>query len=225
VLSAAQGRTGISLTYRDDGQDGDLVAGDHVYTNRFVPAEHDELGRAMRVRISARVEARGVPTLMTLDFTYTPRPLLELDGVSTKVEDGSLAITLALEVHEPGRYLLGADVFAKDGSALGTVEGPWIELAAGPQVVTLSLFGRVLRDAGTAGPYVIRGIRATRHDSDDEVEAWWSDGRSFETEAFALDAFSDEPWDGPERRAAIAAIERSIAEEEEAERAQRAQVR
>jgi len=61
-------------------------------------------------------------------------------------------------------------------------------------------------------------LRAVRRADEAEVEAWWSDPRSFPTDAFALADFSPDAWDGPDRRDAIATLERSIAEQEEAER-------
>lgn len=219
VEAAGQGRTGITLAYRDDGQGGDAVAGDRVYTNRFVPSEQVELGAARQVRLQVHLEAAGVDRLAHLDFTYTPRPLLELVGVATAVEDGALAIDLDLDVFEAGAYRFDADVLAADGETpVGWITEPWIELGAGRARVDLALFGKVLRDRGLAGPYVIANLRAERRQDDADVEMWWSDPRTFRTDAFALEAFSPEAWDGDERRAAIAAIQQAIAEQERAER-------
>jgi hypothetical protein len=219
VEAFGQGRTGVSLTYRDDGEGGDAVAGDHVYTNRFVPSDREELAvAAMRVRLQVDIEAGGVERLLHLDFTYTPRPLLELVAATTGARDGGLGLSLDLEVHDPGAYQFYADVLADDGeTAIGWITGHWIDLGPGRQRVDLVLFGKVLHDRGLAGPYVFANLRAVRRSDEREVEAWWSDPRRFRSEAFGLDAFSPDAWDGPERREVIAAIEKSIAEQEEAE--------
>lgn len=220
VEAAAIGRTGISLTYRDDGRDGDAVAGDHVYTNRIVPSAEDELaGAALRVRLQVDIEAGGVNRLLYLDFTYAPRPLLDLVAVDTAARGGSLAIDLDLRVHAPGHYQFFADVLAADGATpIGWITPHWTELAKGSSRVELSLFGKVLRDRGIPGPYVIANLRAVRRAGEVDEGAWWSDPRSFTTDRFALDDFSPEPWDGAERRDTIAALQASIAEQEAAER-------
>ena len=219
VEAAGIGRTGISLTYRDDGEGGDAVAGDRIYTNRLVPSEHTNLGAARAVRLQVELEAGGVRRLAHLDFSYTPRPLLELLDVTTRVRDGGLAITLAIEVFEPGAYRFDADVFAGDGTTqIGWITEAWQQLAAGHSRVDLVLFGKVLRDRGIAGPYIIKNLRAERRNDDSDIEMWWADHRSFRTQPFALEVFADEPWDGEERAAAIAAIQQAIEEQNRAER-------
>lgn len=215
-----RGRVGGDLAFRDDGREGDEEAGDHIYTSRFVPSEKEELTRAARVHLSVAIEAGGVERLVTRDFTYTPRPLLELVAVSSAPRDGSLGITLDLETHEPGRYLFFCEVYAADGETpVGWITHPWIELAAGRGQVELSLFGKALHDRAIAGPYVVRGFRAMRSETEDEVEAWWHDPAQHTTDAYALAAFSAFEWDGPERRDVIAALRRSIAEQDAAEQA------
>ncbi len=219
VEAFGTGRTGVTLTFRDDGADGDAVAGDRRYTARLVPSEHAALERAQRVRLQVDLEAAGVQRLAHLDFTYTPRPLLDLVGVEAGPEDGHLAVALALDVHDPGHYQISADVLAEDGvTPIGWITHPWEDLDVGRRTVTLTLFGKVLHDRGLAGPYVIANLRAERRADDAEVEMWWSDPRTFRTAAVGLDAFSPAPWDGPERRTAIATIQASIAEQEATER-------
>lgn len=219
VESARQGRTGVALVYRDDGHDGDAVANDHIYTNRFVPSEHDELSSASRVRLQVDLEANGVRKIAHLDFTYTPRPLLELVGLRSNVRDGALAIGLDLDVFDAGAYQITVDVLAQDGRTIGWVTESWAELSAGRAHVDLALFGKVIRDRGIAGPYTITNIRAEKRAEADEVEMWWADARSFSTAAFALDEFSPDAWDGPERQQAIAALEKAIDEQSAAEAA------
>lgn len=220
VIAAGAGRTGVAFALRDDGGEADRVAGDHLHSGRLVPAQHEELATARRVRVQAHVEAGGVERLVDLDFTYTPRPLLELVGLHATAAGGGLTVTLDLEVHEPGAYAFAADVAAGD-QPVGGMTPPWTELAAGRQRVELALFGKVLHDRGLPGPYTIRNLRAERRADAAEVEAWWSDPRELVTEAFPLAAFSAAAWDGPERQEIIATLEQSIVEQEAAERTAR----
>jgi hypothetical protein len=218
VIARGDGRTGIFLDYRDDGTGGDAVAGDRIYTNRFAPAEHDPLASAAQVKLQVDIEAGGVERLLYLDFTYTPRPLLDLVALDTGVRDGSLAISLAVDVHEPGYYLFSVDVLAGDGvTPIGWIAERWTRLDGGAARVELALFGKVLRDRGIAGPFVIANLRAVRRADEAEIEMWWSDPRRFETAAYPLDAFSADPWDAPERDEVIAALEQAIAEQEATE--------
>lgn len=222
VEMAGAGRTGIELVYRDDGKDGDAVAGDHVYTNRFVPADQRALAVARTVRLQVDLEAGGVERLANLDFTYTPRPLLALAGATGTVHDGSLGVVLDLDVREPGAYQFDADVFAADGTTqIGWITERWRELPVGRARVELVLFGKVLRDRGIAGPYVIANLHAERRADDREVAMWWSDPRSFRTRAIGLDELSADAWDSEERSTALASMRQAIDAQERAERGER----
>ncbi|MBL9016166.1 MAG: hypothetical protein JNL83_18405 [Myxococcales bacterium] len=219
VEAAGTGRTGIELVYRDDGRDGDAVAGDRIYTNRFVPGAEPALARARSVRLQVDLEAGGVERLIHLDFTYTPRPLLELAGVTGDVRDGSLVVTLDLQVVEPGAYQFDADVLASDGTTrIGWITTHWQELAAGRTRAELVLFGKVIRDQGIGGPFVIANLHAERRGDERDVAMWWSDPRSFSTRRIALDELSPDPWDSEERSVALASLRQAIAEQERAER-------
>ncbi|MBL8625730.1 MAG: hypothetical protein JNK64_30740 [Myxococcales bacterium] len=214
------GRTGGQLAYRDDGQGGDAVAGDHVYTNRFVPSEKDELTQAGRVHLSVAIEAGGVERLISRDFDYAPRPLLDLVDVTSGPRDGGLGLALAVDVHEPGLYLWFAEIYGADGvTPIGWITAHWQELAVGRRTVEVALFGKVLRDRGLPGPYVVKGFRAMRRETDDEPEQWWSDPRSHTTAAIPVEEFSAFEWDGRERWDAIAALQKTIAEQAAAEAA------
>ncbi|MBE7448222.1 MAG: hypothetical protein HS111_04865 [Kofleriaceae bacterium] len=80
MIAAGAGRTGVAFALRDDGGEADQVAGDHLHSGRLVPAQHEELATARRVRSAAHVEAGGVDRLVDLDFTYTPRPCSSWSG-------------------------------------------------------------------------------------------------------------------------------------------------
>lgn len=219
VEAAGAGRTGVGLVYRDDGKEGDAVAGDRVYTNRFVPSDERALARARTVRLQVDLEAGGVERLVNLDFTYTPRPLLALASATGEVRDGSLAVVLDVDVLEAGAYQFDADVLASDGvTKIGWITERWRELPTGRARVELVLFGKVIRDQGLPGPFVITNLHAERRADDKDVAMWWSDPRSFRTRAIALDELSPDPWDSEERSLALASMRQAIADQERAER-------
>jgi hypothetical protein len=209
-----QGRT-VRLTYHDDGLDGDAVAGDLRYSNRFVPSEHDELAHAEQVRIMAEVEAVGETRQMIRDFAYTPRPVLDVKKLSDAIEDGSLVVTADVEVFEDGLYTFEANLVT--GGPGDEVPIAYIDqsqqLAAGKQRVKLVFFGRVIHDKGFAGPYLVRDLRGFRRPVDgSEANLWWSYEDTYLTKAYKLDELSPAEWDAPEKREKIQSMERLIQE-------------
>lgn len=111
------------------------------------------------------------------------------------VRDGSLRLDVGVDVREPGFYRFDANVFGPEGQpvAFAMFKG---ELDAGAQSVPLEVFGRVLRDAGVPGPYEIRDVRGYRfldgQYPDRELLSEVEEG--FTTDAYPLEAFSDEAW-------------------------------
>ncbi len=180
------------------------------------------LARIVGTVVATRKDPRLVSNKLLVARPIDPQGKPEghyLVAVDTAARGGSLAIDLDLRVHAPGHYQFFADVLAADGATpIGWITPHWTELAKGSSRVELSLFGKVLRDRGIPGPYVIANLRAVKRAGDVDEAAWWSDPRSFTTDRFALEDFSPEPWDGAERRDTIAALQASIAEQEAAER-------
>ena len=192
----------MPLAYADDGQ--------HRYRNRFVPSEHEELADAQQVRIAAEVEVEGERRMITRDFTYTPRPVLEILAIRDAVRDGSLVITLDVEVFEPGIHTIEANALSGDGEIpIGYVDTS-ATLAAGKTSVELIFFGKIFRDLAIDGPYLIRDLRGFRRDLDGGENLYWSDGRAYPTRPYPRSDFSDQPWDSDEKREKIRSFEELI---------------
>ncbi len=77
------------------------------------------------------------------------------------VVDGSLEVDVGLEVHAPGFYRFDANLYDLQGRpvAFATYKG---ELGAGSRELPLSFYGKVLRDAGAPGPWVLGELRGYR---------------------------------------------------------------
>jgi hypothetical protein len=202
-----QGRT-IELAYHDDGKDGDAVAGDLRYTNRFVPAEHEELKVSHPVQLYADVVAAGVEKPMIRDFTYAPRPVLEVTGVHDALVGGSLAVTVDCHVFEDGLYTFEANAVAVENDAPIAYVDQSFPLRAGPQHVVLTFFGRVFHDRGLSGPYVIRDLHGFHRFIDgEEGNVWWTYEKAHRTAAYDVAAFSDAEWEAPEKTEKIRRLE------------------
>jgi hypothetical protein len=205
----AQGEA-FALEYRDDGRDGDAAAGDLRFTSRFVPSEQPALARAQQARIEAYVDIGGRRRVFLRDFVWAPRPVLEVVAISDALRDGSLAVTLACDVHEDGVYTLYANLFAADGATPLATTRRNLPLTAGRRAVELRFFGKVLADQGIDGPYVVRDIHGLRRQEGDELNVWWQHRGAHRTAAHAASDFSPAEWDDPERRERLAAFERAI---------------
>jgi hypothetical protein len=170
--------------------------------NTFAPADYDELdGPGRQLRILAEIEVEGERRTVVRDFTYAPRRLLTIRGVSDRVEDGNLVVRLDLEVHEAGLYQFEANALsAADDSPLAYASlGQTLE--AGRQSVDLPFFGKIFHDQQGPGPYLIRDFRGYLiPPGDDDYYVWWSDPRTHLTAAYRLDQLSPEVWDAPEKR-------------------------
>jgi hypothetical protein len=205
-----QGRA-LALNYHDDGTDGDQRADDHRYTNQFIPAEVDKLKKAQQVRIEAIIEAEGEKRRILRDFTYAPRPTLNVLGVTDAASGGSLVVTLAVECFEQGLYTFQANLMSGDGQTAIAWSDQSYPLNAGRTSVTLTFFGKVIRDQAIAGPYLVRDIRGFERFLDNsEANLWFSYPNPHQTRAYDLTEFSDSEWNDDEKQQKLAGFQSLI---------------
>jgi hypothetical protein len=201
----------FALAYRDDGRDGDARAGDLRYTSRFVPSEHAELSRATLARVDLYADIDGNPRVFHRDFVFAPRPVLEVTGVHDAIEHGSLAVTLDVDVLEPGVYTFYGNLMAADGETPIATSKRSYPLEAGRRHPQLVFFGKVVRDVGVDGPYVVRDLHGLKRQQDDEMDIWWSHPAPHTTAAYRAADFSADEWDDPERTERLHNFETLIA--------------
>jgi hypothetical protein len=202
------------LSYHDDGQDGDEVAGDGRYTNRLVPSQVATLKQALQVHLSAVVSCcDGVRRLFVREFTYAPRKVVEIVGISDSLRAGSLAVTLDVNVIDRGTYDFEANLMSSDGSvAIGYTQMNYT-LSPGRQNVDLLFFGRMFGERGVDGPYLVRDVRGLLLSLDGgEHNIPFEYGSTYLTKPWRSAEFSPSQWDAAEKRDKIAAMERLIAD-------------
>jgi hypothetical protein len=162
------------------------------------------------VQLYADVAAAGVEKPMIRDFTYAPRPVLEVTGVHDALVAGSLAVTVDCDVFEDGLYTFEANAVAAN-EPIAYVDQSF-PLHAGKQHVSLTFFGRVFRDRGLSGPYTIRDLHGFRRFLDgEESNIWWDHDKAHLTAAYDVSAFSDAEWDAPEKREKLRRLEAAAA--------------
>lgn len=207
LTSGSKPGRAVQLKYHDDGVDGDAVSGDRRYSNRFVPSAFKELSEPALARVEVEVEVDGVHKRMVRDFTYAPRQVLTMVGVSDAVADGSLLVNVEVDAHEPGTFSVEANVYDATGKTPIASAASTLALAVGKAVVPLKFFGKAFHDVGADGPYVVKDFRGFLLQPGAQANVWWSDARAHTTQPFKRSDFSSAEWDSPEKRARIANLE------------------
>ena len=187
----------VALRYRDDGQDGDAVAGDHVYTGVINPGALG-LSRLGVYLVDVSFRAGGTDASASLTFQYTPAsdiPARFTGKVTDSVADGSLHAVVGVEVRHPGTYIIDANLYDQAGAPLARASQR-LDLDRGRQRVDLRFYGKVLRDAGRAGPYVLEQLRGYHYmpGQDPDREMMPPATGEHTTAAYRLDQFTDQPW-------------------------------
>ena len=155
--------------------------------------------RTVNVRARAVADLGGdAPEVLRINLGYTPasaEPARFTGTFRDALEDGSLAIYAGVEVTKPGWYNIDANLWDARGEPVAYTRYKG-ELAQGRREVRLVFFGKVLRDHGSPGPFVLDQLRGALIDPQRDPEHQWMrplDG-AYKTAAHALEAFSPERW-------------------------------
>lgn len=199
-----QGRL-VRLSYHDDGRDGDEVAGDRRYSNRFVPSSETVLSVSEQVHFYAVVSCcGGVERAFMREFTYAPRKVVTIRSMTDLARSGSLVLTLDLDVHEAGQYSFEANLTSPDGSlAIGYTQQAF-PLDPGRRLVDLVFFGRMFAEKGVDGPYLARDVRGQKLSLDgEEHNIVFTYPGTHLTRPYRRSEFSSAEWDSPEKKQKI----------------------
>jgi hypothetical protein len=152
-------RTLGELEYRDDGTNGDAVAGDRLYTAVFTPGAEagDVLARSYLVKVIAHTRSDDERVAAT-SFLYS-RPQAYLTGsFRDTLVDGSLVVEAEVEVLAAGRFHLEATLYSADASQPLVWAQTAAELSPGRYWMSLPYYGLALRERGVDGPYLLRFV-------------------------------------------------------------------
>lgn len=215
----------VSPDVNDRGSDGDVQAGDNIYTFKWRPLKADWGQMLLTTKIAYGPENKKAE--LQTSFFSSPNRTAEFTGVfSDTKEDGSLVIRAAVQVYKKGNYHLEANLKdEKNGEWIGysTVDET---LASGRQEVTFVFFGKLLRDKNLDGPYVITLLRGHRVNLPIDPE-WFNQGAEglrkiqearstepdrelvtpykdeYKTRYYKVEDFSKAQWDSKEKRERI----------------------
>ena len=213
----------------DNGSPGDRMAGDGVYTFRFLPrpADWGDIGMTVNFQIPEDPLATS-HSLRTHFFSSPVAPAHFTGAFRESREQGSLVVSAEVDVRRRGRYTVEANLMAgKESVAYARAE---LLLPVGRHFVPLQFFGRILRERGLAGPYRVVGLRGSL--STDAIQPEMLAGspadvdrllssvrqtdpkkmimpyykKDFETAAYPISEFSDREYDSPEKRGRLEAL-------------------
>ncbi|MBI3394311.1 MAG: hypothetical protein HY042_00595 [Spirochaetia bacterium] len=149
--------------YGDDGANGDEKAGDLTYTFLIRPTGQDWGDMYLEVDMNVK----GLRHNQRTSWYSTPQVPAEFrSNFRDQIKDGHLVVSVPVQVFKKGYYHLAANL-QESGSdmrfiASSTFEG---DLEAGAQTVDFEFFGKIIRDSGIDGPYIVRDVRGKRNNS------------------------------------------------------------
>ncbi len=150
------------LAFHDDGQEGDVQAGDYVYTATWrAPREDRALASSYFVRVVG-LSLEGIERRAGTSFQVS-RPHARITGkFRDRFEDGSLLIEAEVEVRQAGRFHLAATLYSTANRPLGLAQTS-AELEPGTHWLPLKFYGRIFHGLETGsgpvdGPYVLRFV-------------------------------------------------------------------
>ena len=205
----------VTLPFVDDGSQGDLQAGDGVFTGRLDPQAQGFGNFAGMIRTELVVQSGEQQGYVAFDVVYSPQvPATWTGPVRDVVQDGSLDFVLAANVVQPGRYVITGRVDDAAGKpvALVTFNN---ELGTGAQQVPLQVYGRLLRDQKPAFPLVLHDVEGflLRPDTyPDRALMPARDGPVATSRKYSLALFSDAAWSSDETQRYVAEFGKDVAQ-------------
>jgi hypothetical protein len=206
---------GVPMPFNDDASNGDLAAGDRVYSAALQPATQGFAGLHGQIRVEAFLEVAGQQAYTYFDIVYTPdAPATWLGEVREALEAGSLNFYLKAQVQQAGRYVVSARVDDANGVPFALL-GFNDELASGSLEVRLVLFGKLVRDGQPAFPLRLRDVEGFLLIPDafpDRRLMPRLAGSVHTSNSYALSSFSDVEWSSEERTRYLNELSRDVRE-------------
>ncbi|MCE9599945.1 MAG: hypothetical protein K8S54_18440 [Spirochaetia bacterium] len=220
------------VAYGDKGTDGDDKASDNIYTFLIRPTQQDWGDLFLEVDF----EVNGLKHNQRTSWFSTPQVIAEFrDGAQDSIRNGHLVVTVPVTIHKKGYYTFDANLQSQAGSkdfvSSSSVEG---DFEAGARTIEFQFWGKVIRDTGADGPYVVREIRGRRNNSPvtpsmvrkameenreisgNHTEPLWeymAPGANHVTRSYTSDEFSKEEWNSDEKQQRIEFLKKQIEQE------------
>lgn len=192
----------FNVPVNDDGANGDVSAGDGIFTAVMQPAAQGFGRFAGTVRLELNLEYAGQPGFLYFDLVYSPEQAAQwLPGVREVLAKGSLDLFIKAQVRLPGRYVITGRIDDAKGQPLALVNFNG-EVGAGEVEFRLPVFGKLVRDRQPVFPLVLRDVEGFLLKPDtfpDRVMLPRLAGVVHSTRSYPLASFSDAEWTSEER--------------------------
>ncbi len=209
-------RNAISMPFNDNGNNGDLAAGDAIMSARLSPATQGFAGHAGTIRIELNLKVNEQTGFTFFDIFYTPDPPAIWVGGSSSAREavvaGSLNFYLQAQVRDPGRYVVTGRIDDAKGQPFALISFNE-ELNAGPKEIKLNLFGKLLVDEKPSFPLTLRdvdGFLLKENATPDRALMPRLSARVLTSRVYQLTSFSEAEWDSEERARYIAEYGRDV---------------
>jgi hypothetical protein len=194
------------ISFDDQGQGADSVAGDGTYSARLAPIQQGFESYAGTIRVQVQFSAKGEQGVAHFDVVYNPDIPAAWAGVREAVEAGSLNFYLKVQVNKPGRYVASARVDDANGQPFALLQFN-DELAAGPREFKMHVFGALIHDKKPAFPLRLRDIDGFLLIPDkfpDRAMMARQPGLVHTSARYSIDSFTATEWSSEERERYLA---------------------
>jgi hypothetical protein len=184
------------VSLHDDGVAPDSVRGDGSFGGAVVPPKASESAYPMRLALRVPVEQSGSSTSIEFLFEYTGQSPAEILSVGdARVENGSLAFRLMVDVRSPGQYDWLGRIVNASGTGIALLKATG-QLQSGRQEVQLLAYGLFLRELGSVAGLSLRDIEGWRELTGSaipkEVVPPWRD--SYPIPNIEFGKLTNDPW-------------------------------
>jgi hypothetical protein len=214
-------RTGpqITMTFADDGTNGDAAPGDGTFTGVLTPSATGLAGFNGTVRVEVKYNVGDKPGTVLFDLIYTSEtPALWSGPIREAVEDGSLNFYLKTDVRIAGRYIVSGRVDDAKGKPFALVTFNDV-LSAGPNEIRLTVFGKLMRDQEPTFPLTLRDVDAylLKEDTDpDRALMPRIQGTAYVSKSYSPKRFSDSEWHSEERSRYLTELSKDVGQAKDA---------
>jgi hypothetical protein len=194
------------VSFADQGQGADSVAGDGIYSARLAPSQQGFESYAGTIRVQVQFSAKGEQGVAHFDVVYNPDIPATWAGVREAVESGSLNFYLKVQVNKAGRYVASTRVDDANGQPFALLQFN-DEVAAGPREFKMHVFGALIRDKNPAFPLRLRDVDGFLLIPDkfpDRAMMARQAGVVHTSARYSLDSFSAAEWSSEERERYLA---------------------
>jgi hypothetical protein len=194
------------ISFADQGQGADSVAGDGTYSARLAPSQQGFESYAGTIRVQVQFTAKGEQGVAHFDVVYNPDIPATWGGVREAVEAGSLNFYLKVQVNKPGRYVASARVDDANGQPFALLQFN-DEAAAGPREFKMHVFGALIHDKKPAFPLRLRDVDGFLLIPDkfpDRAMMARQPGLVHTSARYNMDSFTATEWSSEERERYLA---------------------